>query len=277
MRILILASLEGASGVRGPVEADWDTNDYLQARRWLTGDINAAVEGAMAAGATAFVVHDCCGLGHGNVLLDELHPAVEVIRRRPAILYEEADLARSYEGAFLIGMPSWGGPGISGFLGLGMQVRLNGRPVGESEIAVALAAAYSIPTLLITGDDRVCLNLQRWSGSQIEAAIVKYSLSRSAVRCLPLIEAQERIRLAAQRAVEGRDRSQLLVLPAPLTLEIELGREAARALSWLPQVGHDGERTVRYTDNDFRRIYRVLLAMLWMATSRLNPDTWSVA
>ena len=44
--------------------------DYERARRWLTGDVNAAVEGALAAGATDVVVAD----GHAtmrNVLLDE--------------------------------------------------------------------------------------------------------------------------------------------------------------------------------------------------------------
>ncbi len=285
MRILISADIEGASGVAsykdtgcGGTAAE-QSAAYQAARHWLTGDINAAVEGAMEAGATSFVVHDSHGTDLHNLVLDELHPLVEVVSGRPIIFYEEADLARGYDAAFMIAMHARAGEAaiLSHILDwpLLREVRLNGQPVGESEFTVALAAAYGIPTILISGDDRVCLDIQRWSGGQIEAAVVKYSLSRYAARCLSLIEARERIRIAAQRAIERlRKGIKPLALPTPVTLEVELNdREVARYISWMPQVVYDGDRTVRYADNDVRRVYRVLLAMCWMATSSLNPGT----
>lgn len=278
MRILISADIEGASGIAsarecgGPLAAA----DYERARRWLTADVNAAVEGAMEAGATAFVVHDSHGPDGSNILLDELHPAAEVVRGRPIVFYQEADLARGYDGAFMVAMHSRAGESaiLSHVLDwpLVREVRLNGRPVGEAELTVALAGAYGIPTVLITGDDRVCLDIQRWSAGQIEAAVVKYSLSREAARCLSLIEAQERIRQAARRAVERLRQAQPFVLPPPIALEVEFGeRETARSVAWMPQVGYDGDRTIRYVDGDMRRVYRALLAAYWVATSRLNP------
>jgi len=282
MRILISADMEGASGVvsrreTGCEGGDPVATDYQTARRWLTGDVNAAVEGAMEAGATSFVVHDSHGLDQRNVLLDELHPAVEVVRGRPIIFYEEADLARGYDGAFMIAMHSRAGEAaiLSHILDwpLLREVRLNGQPAGESEFTVALAGAYGIPTVLVTGDDRVCLDIQRWSGGQIEAAVVKYSLSRYAARCLPLIEARERIRNAAGQAVRRLRGVKPLTLPAPITLEVEFAdRELARCAAWMPAVECDGDRTVRFTDDDFRRVYRALLAIFWIATSRLNPQ-----
>lgn len=281
MRILISADIEGASGVVSSRECggeggDPASADYERAKRWLTADINAAAEGAMEAGATAFVVHDSHGLDQRNVLLDELHPAVEVVRGRPVIFYEEADLARGYDGAFMVAMHSRAGEGaiLSHILDwpLLREVRLNGQPVGEAEFTVALAGAYGIPTVLITGDDRVCLDIQRWSAGQIEAAVVKYSLSRYTARCLPLIEAQERIRQAARQAVARLHEVRPFVMPAPITLEVEFGdREVARCVAWMPQVGYDGDRTIRYVDGDMRRVYRALLAIFWLGTSRLNP------
>ena len=282
MRIVISADIEGASGVASYKEIGFGggdperATDYQAARHWLTGDINAAVEGAMEAGATAFVVHDSHGLDQRSVVLDELHPNVEVVRGRPVIFYQEEDLARGYDGAFMIAMHARAGQAgiLSHVLNAPLisEVRLNGQPVGEAELTAALAGAYGIPTVLITGDDRVCLDVQRWSGGQIEAAVVKYSLTRYAVRALSLIEARERIRTAARQAVGRLGRAQPTLLGAPIELEVEWGeREVARYVGWLPQVSYDGERTVRYSDSDYRRVYRALLAMFWVATSRLTP------
>ncbi len=269
MRILIAAGLEGASGV---VSLDGAGGN---AARWLTGDVNAAVEGAMEAGADSFVLHDGHGLGQEAVLLDELHPAVEVVRGWPVVLFEETDLARGYDGAFMLGMPARPGqPAVlSGCLAgpLLREVRLNGQPAGEPELAAALAGAYGIPTALISGDDRVCLDVQRWSGGKIEAAVVKYALSRHSARCLPLIEARERIRTAARLAVERLGQGAAFVPTLPGTLEIEfVARDTARRVAWMPQVGYDGERTVRYQARDYRQLHRALLAMLAIATSPLG-------
>jgi len=271
MRILISIDLEGASGV---VNLDGtDTEACLAARRWLTGDVNAAVEGAMEAGTTSFVLHDSHGLGRESVLLDELHPAVEVVRGHPIVFFEEADLARSYDGAFFIGMHARGGQ--SALLGHRLvpgvvQVRLNGQPVGEAELAAALAGAYGVPALLVTGDDRACLDVQRWSGGTVEAGVVKYVLSRGTARCLPLIEARERIRVAARQAVERAAKARPLAPTAPVTLEVAfVEREVARHVAWMPQVTYDGDRVVRYTDREYRQVHRALLAMLAIAASPL--------
>ncbi len=271
MRVLIAAGLEGASGVVG-----LDGAQVEAARRWLTGDINAAVEGAMEAGATSFVLHDGGGVGQPAVLLDELHPAVEVVRGQPVVLYEETDLARGYDGTFMLGMPARPGqPAVLSHCLLSRllrEVRLDGQPAGEPELACALAGAYGIPTLLISGDDRVCLDVQRWSGGKIEAAVVKYALSRYTARCLPLIEARERIRTAAQQAVERLGQGVAFVPRLPGTLQVGFEeRDTARRVAWMPQVSYDGEFTVRYQAGDYRELYRALLAMLAIATSPLNP------
>jgi len=272
MRILISTDLEGASGVVSLRSTQADA--YLAARRWLTGDVNAAVEGAMEAGSVSFVLHDGHRLGQEVILLDELHPAVEVVRGRPIVFFEEADLARGYDGAFLIGMHARAGQSaVLGHClvpGVVAEVRLNGQAVGEPELAATLAGSYGIPTLLVSGDDHVCLDVQRWSSGKIEAAVVKYALSRDAARCLPLIEARERIRSAARQAVQRVGKARAFAPPSPVTIEVEFAeREVARRVAWMPQLAYDGSRSVRYTDADFRQAYRALLAMLAIATSPL--------
>jgi len=285
MRIVISLDIEGCSGVaslretgypREPIGDPQANPDYLTARRWLTGDVNAAVEGALEAGATAFVLHDSHGLDYRNVILDELHPSVEVVRGAPIIFYECDDLATSYDATFLIGMHARAGQ--AGILShvldwpLVQEVRINGRPVGESQLSAAVAGYYGIPTVLVTGDDVVCAEMAEWMHGQVETAIVKTSLSRYAARCLPLPVARQRIREAAYRAVKRIPQARPVLFERPITLEVDtVDRQIARYISWMPGIEYDGNCTVCYTNHDFLSIYKALLAVFWMLQSRLNP------
>jgi len=84
VRIYISVDMEGASGVTRWQDVITTGQDYQRARSWMTGDVNAAIRGARAAGATDFVVEE----NHGvemlcNLLLDEIDPEVEVVRGLP--------------------------------------------------------------------------------------------------------------------------------------------------------------------------------------------------
>jgi D-amino peptidase len=285
VKILISVDMEGASGIasfreigypRSPTGDPEATPDYLAGRRWLTGDVNAAVEGALEAGATAFVLHDTHGLDYRNVLFDELHPAVEVVRGMPIIFYEHADLDESYDAAFLIAMHARAGqPGILSHVldwPLIREVRINDQPVGESQITAALAGHFGIPTVLITGDDLICQEMAAWTAGRIETAVVKHSLSRYAARCLPLATARQRIREAANRAVTRIKENRPSRYEPPIRLEIDFAdRQVARYASWMPEITYNGDSTVAYASNDFLSVYKALLALFWLATSKLNP------
>jgi D-amino peptidase len=286
MKIAISVDMEGASGIVTGRETGYPrvttgdpeaTPDYLTARSWLTADVNAAVEGAIEAGATGFVLHDSHGCDRRNVALDALHEAVEVVRGAPIIFFDYRELAASQaDAAFLIAMHARAGQAgvLSHVLDwpLLREVRINGQPVGESQLTAALAGYYGIPTVLITGDDVVCEEMKAWTGGRIETAVVKQSLSRYAVRCLPLVEARRRIRQAAYEATKRAREIAPMRYQPPITLEVELAdREVAWYISWMPGVGHDGDRTVSFTGDDFLTVYKALLAMFWIATSALNP------
>lgn len=282
MKILISADIEGASGVASLKETGYPARptgdpetkpDYLNARHWLTADINAAVEGALEAGATRFVLHDSHGTDYRNVDLNELHPAVEVVRGIPIVFYEESDLDKSFDAAFMIGMHARAGEAglISHVLDWPRitAVRINNLAVSESHITVELAGAFGIPTVLITGDDTICAEISEWSGDNIEPAVVKYSLSRYAARCLPLGEAHATIKEAARRGVERAKNVQPSYLTSPYVLEVDLiDREAARYASWMPGVEYDGNRTITYRHADFLHVYHALVATFWISLAQ---------
>lgn len=285
MKIVISVDMEGASGIVAGGETGYPSRpigdpeaaaDYLTGRKWLTGDVNAAVGGALEAGATSFVLHDSHGADSRNVILDDLNPAVEVVRGAPIPLFEYEDLDSGYDAAFLIAMHGRAGqPAVISHVldwPLLREVRINGLPVAESQLSAALAGCFGIPTVLITGDDVACEEMKACTNGQIETAVVKYSLSRYAAHCLPLPTARDRIRQAAHRAIGRIGEIAPYRFEPPIRLEVDFNdRQIAWYVSWMPEVVSNGDCTVSFTSDDFLSAFKALLAMFWIATSRLSP------
>src|SRR5690242_4507775 len=78
MRVLIMTDMEGVSGIINWDQVNGGAPLYEEGRRLYTEEINAAVRGAFAGGATEVHVVDCHGAGAGwnfNSLIPELlHP-----------------------------------------------------------------------------------------------------------------------------------------------------------------------------------------------------------
>ena len=62
VKVFILVDMEGISGICLEAHTTGGTTEYEMARRWMTQDVNAAVQGALDGGATEVVVAD----GHGT-------------------------------------------------------------------------------------------------------------------------------------------------------------------------------------------------------------------
>ena len=200
--------MEGVSGVTRWADVVTRGQDYQRARSWMTADVNAAVAGARAAGATEFVVEE----NHGvemlcNLVLDEIDPEVDVVRGQPrGGATTMAALDDSFDAMFLVGHHAAAGdyPGVCAHTisyGSYQDVRLDGRSVSEGEIFALAAAQRAVPTALITGDDVVAGIMQKLCPG-IETAPVKRALSREAAVIIPPVRAQRLIHAAATRAVE---------------------------------------------------------------------------
>ena len=81
MKVYISADIEGITGLvswshcgRGDSQR-WD---FPFARRMMTHDVNAAIRGAKAAGASEIVIKDSHG-NSKNLLIDELEPGVRLV------------------------------------------------------------------------------------------------------------------------------------------------------------------------------------------------------
>ncbi len=98
MRIYISANMEGVTGVAHLEEVITGRSQYERFRHLLTGDVNAAIEGAAGAGAARFLVNEAHD-GMRNLLLEDLDPRAELIvgQRKPLVMMEGIeDYATAY-------------------------------------------------------------------------------------------------------------------------------------------------------------------------------------
>jgi D-amino peptidase len=82
-----------------------------------------------------------------------------------------------------------------------VEIRMNGRPVGESEINAAVCGQLGVPVVFASGDDLYEKEL-RQTLPDVEFGLTKYALDRWTARCLSPERSHANIRAAARRAVE---------------------------------------------------------------------------
>lgn len=82
MRIYISVDMEGVTGLVDADDVQPDGRDYERGRSMMAEDVNAAVRGALAAGAADILVNDAHGPMR-NLLPEALHPAVRLVRGKP--------------------------------------------------------------------------------------------------------------------------------------------------------------------------------------------------
>ena len=79
MRVYISVDMEGIGGVNHPHPTDPTNVRYPTAVELMVGETNAAIEGALAAGATDILVNDSHWNMY-NLLPVDLHPAARVLQ-----------------------------------------------------------------------------------------------------------------------------------------------------------------------------------------------------
>src|SRR5438309_11030960 len=79
-KIFISVDMEGITGVVQPAQLGPDGFEYQRAREWMTGEVNAAIQGARDTGPADIVVCD----SHGQSLRsDTLPDGVRMVRGLP--------------------------------------------------------------------------------------------------------------------------------------------------------------------------------------------------
>jgi D-amino peptidase len=234
-------------------------HEYEYYRGLLQEEVNAAIGGALEAGATEFLVNDSHSKMQ-NLRPDGLAGGARYLSGRHKPLYMMQGLDASYDAVFFVsyhGSMSSASPLSHTYNPRAIaEVRLNGRVVGESGINALVAQAYGVPVVLVTGDDVTAREAVELCPG-IRAAIVKTAVSRFAADSLHPIAARELIRSTAQEAVAGLSTARLPAISVPATLEVSWrNADLADMATWIEGVSRVGDTVVTMTDDDLVRLYR---------------------
>ena len=202
-RILIVTDMEGVSGIEDPDEQLTPGQPrFEESRRLLTGEVNAAVAGALQAGAQEVVIWD----GHDGsrtLSVADIHPGAQLIQGKPtpADFYLQD---RLYDGVVFIGQHAMAGTKnavLSHTQSFSVQgIFLNGRPVGELGQLAAIAGYFNIPVIMLSGDQAACDEMIALQPKAEVVAVKRLAGKRSALS-LSHKQACDLITVAATRAV----------------------------------------------------------------------------
>ncbi len=269
MRVYVSCDMEGISGVVASEHVSPGKDEYKRFRKLMTQEVNAAIEGALEAGATEVVVNDAHGPMR-NILIEELNPAARLISGSPKPLGMMQGIDGGFDIAFFVGYHSRAGnaPGVMDHTyasSLIYRVTLNGMEVGETGLNAALAGAFGVPVGLVTGDQRVTQEARELLG-EVETVTVKESMGRYVANCLPPERARALIREAAARAVKSGGR--VFKLEAPITLRVEFVSSAfAEMAELIPGCKRPDGRTLEFEHRDYPTVYKVFRAMVALAST----------
>ena len=201
MKIFISADMEGITGLVDAGDVQPAGRDYERGRVMMTEDVNAAIRGALAGGATAVTVNDAHGPMR-NLLTDLLHPAATLIRGRPKPMGMLEGLSGDFDAAVCVGYHARAGAlGVLSHSFMGHEIEdmwLDDRVTGEIGLNHATAAALGVPVVALSGDDAACAEMSEWDPA-VTTVAVKGARDRFAAELRPVAEARE----AIEQAVTG--------------------------------------------------------------------------
>jgi D-amino peptidase len=272
MRVLISADGEGISGITSTDELLFGKPEYERFRQFMTDDVNAAINGAVAAGATEVIVND----SHWtmtNLLPERLDPRADLIKGFHKHLCMVEGVQTGVDAVFFVGYHAMTGhsDGVANETIIGremIETRMNGQPVGELEINAALCGHFDAPVVLVTGDDALEKEARSTLGEDVECAVTKYALDRWTARCVALERSREAIKSQASRALSRLDGFAPHKLEGPVTLEVEFtSTSEALWASLVPGTQRKNPRTVSYTADNIVDAWKGFFAALLLGWS----------
>jgi D-amino peptidase len=268
MKIWMSFDMEGVAGI-----VDWEQCRPSGGARYAVGcqlmldEINAAIEGAIAGGATEVLLNDSHG-AMANLDPRLVAGGASYIAGRHKPLYMMEGLDDTVDAAFLVGYHG----SISGrpstlshtynpevFTG----ARVNDAEVGESGINALVAEHFGVPIAFVSGDPVTWAQTEAFARGAVNV-VTKESITRFSAVNLHPAESCRRIRAGAEEAVRrvaaGRVSTPGITRPARLELDVWTG-DMAEVATWARGTERVGERTVRIEGENLLDVFRSFVAV----------------
>jgi D-amino peptidase len=258
LKVFISVDMEGVAGLIHWDETSEGGADYPLFRRLMTEEANAAIAGALDAGATEIVVRDSHGSAR-NILPDLLRPEARLLRDWSSPLSMMEGIDRTFDAVAFVGYHARAGTPdavLKHTMSLSLtDVILNGVRMPEGGWNAAIAGHFDVPVVFLSGDSAICRQIREVIGP-IETAAVKEGLGSAALMLHPT-KAQEMIRKGVAAALRNLKAFKPYKPAAPYRLEIVFTEETlARRAADVPGAERTGELSVAFVSNDLLDIVK---------------------
>lgn len=268
MKIYLSVDMEGVAGIADWAQCIADGDDYALGRDLLVGEVNAAIDGAVAAGATQILVNDA------HSAMRNLPPAG--LAGRAAYLsgrfkpwYMMEGLDASFDAIVFLGYhAAMATPGVLSHTynpRAITNVAINGTVTGEAGLNALVAQHFRVPVVAISGDQYVGPEAAPFCPG-IAPIQVKTSISRYAARHEHPLTARDMIRDGVAEALRRHTEPPAITMPA--TVEIEfLSPDMAAQATWIRDVVQTGARTVALTGADPLGLFQAFISIVYLTRS----------
>ena len=226
MKVYIHTDIEGVSGVvhwwrdemwlnysKDPLEV-FDLK--MRMRKLLTGEVNAAIEGALDAGADEIVVNDSHGCGY-NIIFEDLHPKATIIHGEYDTLpFWLPEIGKGWDAVVAVGEHAMAGT-KDAVLAHSKFIWTGDIALGEIGNVALLFGTLGIPLVFASGDNILKKEIKRLIPN-IECAVVKTALTTNVARSLHPSVAQEKIRKGVAKGLAKRKEIKPFKIKYPCTL-----------------------------------------------------------
>lgn len=278
VKVYISVDIEGITGLVSWSQCsrpDGDTYDYPFARRMMTHDLNAAIRGARAAGATEIVIKDSHG-NSKNLLIEDLEPGVHLVSghgaRTDGMM---VGIDETFHAAMLVGYHAKAGTGggimehtISGGV---HRMFVNGREVGEMGLSVGVAGRYGVPVVFCSSDQAGCDEIKDLV-SGIETVAVKEGYGRYMGKLRHPSDTGPEIEYGAKRALETMP-AKPFAFDEPCSFSVEFNRsEMTDMCDKLPRVNRVDGYTLEGTFPTYQEAHQVIWNLLAMSHQSASSE-----
>ena len=264
LKIFISVDMEGITGVANWEDVMRDGKDYDYFRKIMTREVNAAIEGALAAGATEIVVRDSHGSARNLLpeLLDEHARLIRDWSGGPKGMMEGVD--ESFDAVIFIGYHARAGTPDALLehtsSGSVTNFSVNGISMPEGGYNSLIAGSYGVPVVLVAGDKALCAQMEALLG-EVETVAVKEGIGAAALNLHPEVS-RRMIRAGAEKALAGLERYRPYRLDPPYTLVLTLkDEEMVNKGSYYPGAVRTGDWELTFTSDDFIDIVKAFSYM----------------
>jgi len=259
LKLFISVDMEGISGLVAGEETSPSGRDYEYFRRIMTLETNAAIEGALAAGATEITVRDSHGPAR-NIIPDLLHKSARLLRDwsgGPKGMMEGID--ETYQAAMFVGYHAKAGTADAildhTWTGRVTDVSINGVSLPEAGWNGLIAGHYNVPVVFAAGDEALCRQVRQLFGT-IETVAVKQGIGAASLGLHPEV-ARERIRSGVEKALRNLSSYKPYKLNPPYTLLLKMKDEAVIYNSqFYPGAKRTGDWEVSYSSDDLMEVVK---------------------